>query len=121
MGPQTWGRNTLSGERAGVPSECVSQCYRLKAQPQTNKFERGARAKVWGGDGQGCRTVKGASSGDAGDWNCIRLHVSFSVDDILGHLGDRLLTLQPQAQDVLLPLSAEQGLLRTEVTRPVVS
>lgn len=74
---------------------------------------------MWGGDGQGCRTVKGALSGDAGDWNCIRLHVSFQTH-ILGHLGDRLLTLQPQAQDVLLPLSAEQGLLRTEVTRPVV-
>ena len=37
MGPQTWGGNprqprhqpltdTLSGERAGVPLECVSQC-----------------------------------------------------------------------------------------------
>ena len=74
---------------------------------------------MWGVDDRDCRTGKGALSGDTGDRNCIRLHESFQTH-IFGHFGIGLLTLQPQARDVLLPLNAEQALFRIEVTRPVV-
>lgn len=96
----------------------MSQCQ-AQGTAQNNRSERGTSGlKVWGADDRGCRAGKGALSGDTGGRNCIHLHAPFQTH-IFGHFGVGLLTLQAQARDVLLPLSADQGRFRIEATRPV--